>query len=184
MTPFNDPGGERRLPRRTFLRETALGALALSLSRWLPSTALAIAPERIPTLKFLTQEEYLLLSAVAARMVGGKPARPGASVDAALRADEYLASEDPEIREQFHLLLTLFGSSFAAFVFDFRLRGFVKMDGQAQDSYLEDWMTSWLAFRRTGFQALKRLCMSMYYSDTRSWPEISYHPTYAAEAGK
>jgi hypothetical protein len=36
-------------------------------------------------------------------------------------------------------------------------------------------MTSSFGFRRTGFQALKRLSMSMHYTDERSWEEIGFH---------
>jgi hypothetical protein len=49
------------------------------------------------------------------------------------------------------------------------------MDSAGQDSYLEGWMTSSLGFRRTGFQALKRLSMSMHYTDAHSWEEIGFH---------
>ena len=49
------------------------------------------------------------------------------------------------------------------------------MDDKAQDGYFEGWMTSSLGFRRTGFQALKRLSMSMVYTDQRSFGEIGYH---------
>ena len=62
-----------------------------------------------------------------------------------------------------------------AFLFDFRFSSFLDMNAADQDSYLEDWMTSSLEFRRTGYQALKRTCLSMFYTDTRSFADIGYH---------
>jgi hypothetical protein len=50
-----------------------------------------------------------------------------------------------------------------------------------KDSYIEDWMTSNLGFRRTGFQALKRVSMSMFYTDSRSWKEIGYEGMFMPE---
>jgi hypothetical protein len=54
------------------------------------------------------------------------------------------------------------------------------MSTESQDDYLEGWMTSRLGFRRTGFQALKRLCMSMYYTDPASFSAIGYTPMVTA----
>jgi hypothetical protein len=58
------------------------------------------------------------------------------------------------------------------------------MSPQDKDSYLEDWMTSNLGFRRTGFQALKRISLSMFYTDSRSWTEIGYEGMFLPEDRK
>jgi len=116
-------------------------------------------------------------------MVG--PASGGApdegEIDVAGRADVFLSTADPEIRDQIHQLLTVFNAPFFTFLFDFRFSSFLNMSPQDKDSYLEDWMKSILGLRRTGFQALKRLCMSMYYTDSRSWKEIGYEGMFLPE---
>jgi hypothetical protein len=165
--------------RRRFLRQTLFGAAALFIAPALPSGRIRaqIPQEAARSLKYFSEEEYLVVSAAAAHLTGHLPGGPGGgdAIDAALRADTFLSAEDPEIQDQIHLLLTIFNSSIAAFLFSFKFSGFLTMDDDARDSYLEGWMTSSLGFRRTGFQALKRLSMSMHYTDERSWEEIGYH---------
>ena len=127
-------------------------------------------------LVFFSGEEYQIVQAIARRIIG-----PDSSIgdgpdhtDVAHRADRFLAGADPEVQEQFHQLLIVFNSPPFPFLFDFRLSSFLVMSPEDQNAYLEDWMTSTLGFRRTAFQALKRLCASMYYTDARTWGEIEY----------
>jgi len=171
--------GPATIGRRRFLRRTFFGAAALFVAHTLPSRLIhaQIPPEAARQLQFFSNREYLVVSAAAARLTGHIPGEPGSgqTVDAALRADTFLGTEDPEIQEQIHLLLTIFNSPITAFIFSFKFSGFLSMDPAGQDNYLEGWMTSSLGFRRTGFQALKRLSMSMHYTDERSWEEIGFH---------
>ena len=67
---------------------------------------------------------------------------------------------------------------------DFRMSSFLNMTLAVKDSYLHDWMTSSLGFRRTGFQALKRVSMSMFYTDSRTWKEIGYDGMFMPEDRK
>jgi hypothetical protein len=179
MTMMDTIPGAASTGRRRFLRQTLFGAAALFVAPALRSRTIfvQIAPETAGQLLFFGKEEYLVVSAAAARLTGHPPGEPGSgqTVDAALRADTFLGTEDPEIREQIHLLLTIFSSPIAAFILSFKFSGFLSMDAAAQDSYLEGWMRSSLGFRRTGFQALKRLSMSMHYTDAHSWEEIGFH---------
>lgn len=114
------------------------------------------------------------MKAVADRIVGIDGKSGLSAEEVTLRVDAYFNAADPEIQEQIHQLLTVFNAPFFTFLFDWRFSSFINMSPEDQDSYLEDWMTSVFAFRRTGFQALKRTCLSLYYTDSRSWPEIGY----------
>lgn len=178
MTPL-DSHSAASTGRRRFLRQTLFGTAALFVAPVLPSGLLRaqINPDIARNLVFFSQHEYLVVSAAAARLTGHIPGEPGSgqTVDAALRADTFLATEDPEIQDQIHMLITIFNSPIATFLFSFRFSGFLNMDSADQHRYLEGWMTSSLGFRRTGFQALKRLSMSMHYTDERSWEEIGFH---------
>ena len=165
--------------RRRFLRQTLFGSAALFVAPLIPAKILRkqTARNTAPALLFFTQEEYAVMSAAAARLTGFPAGAPDSrdTIDAALRADKFLSTEDPEIQDQIHLLLTIFNSPIAALFFSFEFSRFTSMDDKAQDGYFEGWMTSSLGFRRTGFQALKRLSMSMVYTDQRSFGEIGYH---------
>ncbi len=173
----------RSLSRRRFLKKTFAGVIALSAARLLGPAVLFAQKRSAPhqALRFFDEEEYQIVGAAAARLVGSPLNGEQDAIDVALRADRFLSTADPEIQSQFHLLLTILNSTLTAILFDFRFTSFLDMSPSAQDDYLEGWMTSRLAFRRTAFQGLKRLCMSMYYTDERSWHEIGYQPVTLPE---
>jgi hypothetical protein len=166
------------LTRRVFLKETLFGTVLLAAAR--PARLLAAASGEIPALTFFTEEEHAIVAAAAQRLVGAMVEPGSPPIDVPLRADRFLAAEEPEVQEQLHLLLAIFNSQFAALVFSLKFSSFLEMSPQAQDDYLEGWMTSRLAFRRTGFQGLKRLCMSMYYTHPASFDAIGYSPMISA----
>jgi hypothetical protein len=176
------------IPRRRFLRQTALGVVALSAAKFFPPRSLlSQIDDRIPKdLHYFFPKEHLIFEAVAERIIG--PSHPGGAgagdVGVARRADQFLAAADPEIQDQFHQLMTVFNAPFFTFLFDLRFSSFLKMSPEDKDSYLEDWMTSNLGFRRTGFQALKRISLSMFYTDNRSWLEIGYEGMFLPEDRK
>ena len=41
---------------------------------------------------------------------------------------------------------------------------------------LESWSSSRFVIRRTGFQALRKLCLAAHYSEAASWPPLGYRP--------
>jgi len=163
--------------RRSFLKKTLFGIAALSAAKFLPfENAYAAVSETGQPLKFFSPMEFLIMKNVAARIVGDpSDGHPGTDViNVSLRADVFLADADPEIQDQFHQLLTVFNGALFAFLFDFRFSSFVEMSPSDQDAYLHSWMTSTLSFRRTAFQALKRVSLSLFYTDSRSWDEVHY----------
>jgi hypothetical protein len=172
--------------RRKFLKQTLTGTAVLSAAKFIPMTALAaeLTQNDVPApLVFFSRHEFRIIRAVAESIVGlhETSAEPVHADDVALRADQFLAVAEPEIQEQFHLLLVLFNSPIFTFVFDFQLKSFLDMSKPERDAYLNGWMTSIFAFRRTAFQGLKRLCMSMYYTDSKSWNEIHYSGMFLPE---
>ena len=174
--------------RRKFLKETLFGAVSLSVGKIVPSGMLFAGDlTRVPRdLVYFSPKEFLIFESAAERLIGAPPpGQPGsAEMGVASRADQFLGGADPEVQEQFHQLLTVFNAPLFAFLFDFRFSSFLSMSPQDKDSYLEDWMTSSLGVRRTGFQALKRICMSMFYTHSRSWKEIGYEGMFMPEDRK
>ncbi len=179
---------ERNLSRRKFLKQSISGVVVLTAARFMPSGSvfadeLGVVPE---DLLYFSPKEYLIFTAAAERLVGA--AAPGGAsssdVGVAVRADRYLAGADPEVQDQVHQLLTVFNAPLFTFLFDFRTSSFLNMSAEDKDTYLEDWMTSKFGFRRSGFQALKRISMSMFYTDSRSWKEIGYDGMFMPEDRK
>jgi hypothetical protein len=185
MALLGDSASEELMDRRRFLKQTFIGAVALSAARFLPAQyAQAGIPQSVSSrLTFFSEQEYLIVATVSSRLTGHPMTGsfPEKDVDVALRADHFLSTEDPEIQEQMHLLLTLFNSAIVAAILEFKFSTFLKMQPDIQDEYVESWMTSGIGFRRTAFQALKRLCMSMHYTDSRSANEIGYHGMFLPE---
>jgi hypothetical protein len=174
--------------RRTFLKETLFGVAFLSASKLIPSDGLLAGDlSQAPNdLAFFSPREYLIFQAVAERIIGlPSPGQPTVKdVDVASRADQFLAGADPEVQNQLHQLFTVFNAPFFTFLFDFRFSSFVNMSAPDKDSYILDWMTSTFGFRRTGFQALKRVSLSMFYTESRSWKEIGYEGMFMPEDRK
>jgi hypothetical protein len=175
----------RTTSRRKFLKETLSGVVFLSAAKLISADLLlASGQDQAPgDLLFFSPKEYLIFEAVAERIIG--PAAPGQErtkdVGVAVRADQFLSGADPEVQDQIHQLLSVFNAPLFTFLFDFRTSSFLNMSLADKDSYLEDWMTSSLGFRRTGFQALKRVSMSMFYTDSRTWKEIGYDGMFMPE---
>ena len=179
---------DRVTTRRKFLKETLFGVAFLSVSKLLPSeTLLAGELSQVPkNLAFFSPREYLIFEAAAERIIGPpSPGQPSAKdVGVASRADQFLAGADPEVQDQLHQLFTVFNAPFFTFLFDFRFSSFLNMSATDKDSYILDWMTSKFGFRRTGFQALKRVSLSMFYTESRSWKEIGYEGMFMPEDRK
>jgi len=175
---------DRTTSRRTFLKETLSGVVFLSVANLLPSELLSANEDQVPNdLLYFSPKEYLIFEAVAERVIG--PATPGQvrtkDINVAARADAFLAGADPEVQDQLHQLFSVFNAPLFTFLFDFRTSSFLNMTLADKDSYLEDWMTSSLGFRRTGFQAIKRISMSMFYTESRTWKEIGYDGMFMPE---
>ena len=162
--------------RRRFLRGTIAGTVFLSFGNL--SAFARPAADAHPPLQFFDQQEFALFRAIADRIIGPRPDDAPSLDIIAQRADAFLALEHPEIQEQFHLLLTLFDSAWVAMLFDLQWSSFLGMSPDAKDAYLRDWMLSPLAFRRTAFQGLKRLSLSVYYTHADSWRGIGFDGEY------
>jgi len=170
MPSHADP--DPQLSRRTFLRQSVFGSLFLTVGGL--GRPFQEQPGASKPLLFFSDHEFEIMKAAATRIIDLDSSSPLTPEEVTLRADQFLAGEPPEIQDQFHTLLYAFNAPLFTFLFDLRFSSFIGMSAEDQRSYLEDWMTSTFAFRRTGFQALKRVSLSMYYTDSRSWPGIGY----------
>ncbi len=59
-------------------------------------------------------------------------------------------------------------------LFDWTPSRFTRLTPTGQDASLRGWMTSRLALRRQGFQALRNLAFLGYYAQPSTWPSIGY----------
>ena len=175
-------GSEERagVDRRRFLKRGLFGGALLVLGGALPfafrTTRRGSAP-RAP-LRLLSEDEYAVLAAVAARIVPGDGADarwPQAeALDCAGKIDALMATVHPDVGKDFRRLLHLCESGFVGTFAAGSPRPFTRASAAEQDARLEAWRRSRLAILRSGYQALKRLADAVYYSSPEIYPLIGY----------
>jgi hypothetical protein len=160
--------------RRSLVKKGLLGGLILLLGG---GTGLAFFPSRDgfvapPQLLSLTQARFQVLAAVAARVV---PAGADAAA-VALGVDRILSYAVIETRQDIEKLLGLFENALPGLLLDGRALPFTRLSEPGQDAVLESWRTSMLTLRRSGYQALRKLCLVAYWTQESAWAAIGYDP--------
>src|SRR5262244_777148 len=163
--------------RRGFLKKGIFGGaiLALGGAGFLVSRRSRTIPLPPEGLKVLDATEYAVLTAIASRLVPGGEGFPSiAEVGVGLNADEILARTEPAAAAEVKQLLKLFENALAGFIFSARIRPFTQLPPEEQDQVLEEWQSSRLEIRRTGFTALRTLVLASYFGSPLSWPAVHY----------
>jgi hypothetical protein len=167
-----------RLTRRSFLALAGSGAALAALARVAPGAALgcgpAVAPPAGPAARFFEPGETEVLLAVVERMVDtGLPDAPRVRDTGAVDAiDRLCRTLDPELTRPLPALLRLV--DWGPYVFDLAFARFRDLPPEARDASLRGWMTSGLALRRQGFQALRGLAFFGWYAQEPSWRLVGY----------
>ncbi|MDD5545015.1 MAG: gluconate 2-dehydrogenase subunit 3 family protein [Acidobacteriia bacterium] len=168
-----------KVSRRLFLKRTAWGVVWLGVSKHLLATSpLSGAARAIPTTtntagRLLSSSQMATLQSLCDRLLPSDGALPAASsLNVAGKLDQFLTTIDPPVAAQIAQLLDLF--EFSPMIFDFKWGRFSSLSPGEQDEILNSWATSRLEFRRTGFVALKKLSMAVYYSQEAAWKAIGY----------
>lgn len=116
-----------------------------------------------------------VLRAMARRiLVVGAGAPSVDEIDVVARCEAALKLLDAKSQEELLQVIGLFESAWVNFVLGGRLQSFAAMSEQQQDQVLNEWSTSRLKLRRSGFQALRSLIASAYYGDERTWASVGY----------
>jgi gluconate 2-dehydrogenase subunit 3-like protein len=161
--------------RRSLLKRGLLGGGLLLIGGFTylgtRGTKRGAAPSK--PLSVLTEDEYAVMDAIAARIVAPAPDAPPLA-DTTWNVDQLLAAAAPETQKEVKQLLGLFESAIGNFLFGARVTSFTRLDPAAQDRVLREWQQSRLLLRRTGFSALKTLAMAGYYGTSRTWAYVNY----------
>lgn len=158
--------------RRTLLKRGLLGGAVLLLG----GTGLALSPTREAfkasgPLQVLSPRGFQVLAAVARRVVVAPEVDPAAI---ALAADGALTYLPREAQEDVGKLLGLFENALGGLLLDGRVTPFTRLDPEEQDAVLKGWQGSRLVLRRTGYQVLRKLCLSAHYAMPSSWAPIGF----------
>ena len=162
----------RKTSRRSFLKKGLLGSSVLLLGG---SLGLALFPSKrvgIPTspLFVCDAKSFQVLIAFAARVIppGGDAVRVAHAVDSLLRYAPI------ETQADLNKFLGLFENALPGFLLDQRVLPFTRLSPESQDAVLENWRSSKLALRRTGYQSFRKLCLGAHYAFEANWPSIGY----------
>lgn len=168
---LNDPSG-----RRFFIKKSFLGASAFAVAGFLPIGCSHSPPSTdFPDgMDYFDAGETYLLSHIIRRIVPLSHDDNDTLRDVLIRLDRFFIDSPPEDQREFGRLLTVFNHPAFVFIFGGSFKSFDRMSDKEKDEYLRGWMISSLGFRRTAFQALKKLIMSMYYTRDESWNAIGY----------
>jgi hypothetical protein len=82
----------------------------------------------------------------------------------------------PEAQTDFNRLLALFENALPGLLLDGRALPFTRLSAASQDRVLRSWRDSRLALRRSGYHALRTICIATAYADESTWPAIAYAP--------
>jgi hypothetical protein len=161
--------------RRTFLKRGLLGGAVLLLGGGVglslhPSREVAAPREPLVT---LPPSAFQVLVAIAGRVVVGEDADP---VAIAHTVDQSLAAAAEETRSEVAQLLGLFENALAGLLFDGRARPFTRLEPEDRDRVLRAWRDSRLTLRRSGYQALRRMCLAAHYGRDEAWGPLGYPP--------
>ncbi len=164
------------MDRRTFLKRGVVGGVLLMLGGGVglyavPTKHLAALPKT--PLAVLEPRSFQVLVAVAGRVVTAQGAD---AADIAARADALLANAPEEVRHDINRLLMLFENALPGLLLDGRLLPFTRLSPEAQDAALLRWRDSSFALRRSGYHALRKVCLAAYYAKESSWPALGYAP--------
>ena len=157
--------------RREFLRRGG-GGLLLALGGVLPGCGQA-GGNRVNGAGTFSNSERLTLRAICQRLLpGGRRAPDAAATEIAEKIETLVSDLGPHVAVDFKRLLSLF--DWSPILFEARSGRFSTLSPDTQSDVIRGWATSRLGFRRSGFTAIKRLAMSIYYAQEGSWPAIGF----------
>lgn len=176
--------------RRDLLKKGLLGGALLAvgapLALWSRSGMLSRSPKN--PLRALTQAEYSIFAAVAARLVPGDDSDaagwPSAeALDVPGKLDALLARLHPRAIKDFQQLLHVFENALTGLASAGVPRTFTRSSPAEQDARLEAWRHSRVALFRSGYQAMKRLGHAIYYSSPETYARVGYPGPPVVEQG-
>jgi len=115
-------------------------------------------------LLMLTEQEFSIVAAMAARIVPGNgPFVSPEQLEVAHKVDDLLSRVNPGLARDLKRLMHLFESGVSNFLFDGRGQPFTQMSPEDQDAALRDWQHSRLFPRRAVYKALRGVIAASYF---------------------
>lgn len=171
--PPKEPEG---LSRRSLLKRGLFGGLILGMGGVFAyqQSGYELKKDKADSLKILGAKEFLVLQAIATRILASDEVGPPLANDVGVVEwiDGYLYRQSSWVQKDFLMLLNAI--EHAGPVMDFQFSRFTRMSAAQQDKVLGNWARSRLALRKQGFSALKGLCVMAYYRHSSTWDMLGY----------
>ena len=162
--------------RRSLLKKGLFGGGLLALSGVglsLQSSYVAHPPN--VGLKILTEQAYGTLLALIQHVLPSQEGFPATDeIRVAERVDALLAKMHPADGAELLQALQIIENPVLGAVLDFRFQPFSVASPALQKHTLQNWKTSRLAVRRTGYVALTGLIKSAYFSHPKTYASVGY----------
>lgn len=170
------PIGSGRFSRRSVLR-LSVGGMALALLLGVAGLLLSPTGRRGPqrALHFFSRREFSVYVSAAEAILPADARAEGAALRVAHGVDEFLASCEPVGVRDLKKLVLVLESALTGLLVSGRPTPFSRLNLQERSVTLEAWRGHRVVLLRTGYFALKRLTLTVYYADERTWPELGYH---------
>ncbi len=176
------PAGRTGTSRRSLLKKGLLGGAILLVGGTVPiffRSGLTLRRPKSP-LRVLTETEYAIFAAAAARLCPGDnagaawPSADAEAVDCATKVDALLFRLHPRAAAEFRKLLRVFENGLTGLVAIGSPTTFTRSSPEQQDRRLDSWRHSRVALFRSGYQAMKRLAHATYYSSPVTYAAMGY----------
>ncbi len=176
MKMYLPPRGAKQ-SRRGFLKKGLFGGalLALGGGGYLATRSSAQLPLPAEGLLVLSAREYSVINTLAARFIPSRPGFPSVDeIRVAFNCDRILAQVDETALRELRQLILLFENALAGFLFGRRTKPFTALPVVEQEVVLNEWASSKLTLRRTGFLALRGMVVAAYYGSSKTWAAVGY----------
>ena len=154
--------------RREFLRRGG-GGLMLGLGAMLPGCG---SGGRGGKGVFSDSARTTLYALCERLLPNGEEGPSRGAIGVAEKIEELVSQLGGRSVADFRHLLSLF--EWSPILFEAKPGRFSTLPPESQTEVIQGWATSRLGFRRTGFVAIKRVAMSVYYAQETSWPAIGF----------
>ena len=161
--------------RRSLIQRGLIGGALLFVSGGAFWFRRSLVESGQPDLSGLKAGQRDVLRAMARRILVVAAGAPSVDeVDVVGRCEAELKLLDSQSQKELLQVVGLFESAWVNFVLGGRFQSFAAMSDLQQDQVLNEWSTSRIKLRRSGFQALRSLIASAYYGDERTWASVGY----------
>ena len=164
------------MKRRTFGKVAGGGLLALlGAGGFLFARRTRMVPLPAEPLQYFTPAEFSIFTALAETIIQVPEGQPTVhDLGIAKIADGVMAANPVDAQKDFKRVLGLLDNALAGFLLTGATAPFSQLTVEGRERVLRIWQNHRVGVLRSGFVACKRIVVSCYYADDRTWRGVGY----------